>query len=187
MEDIKDRLGDYKYNFFYNLQNYLNTELIFFGSIKRIDFFEKASDIDIIIITENVKSLLSKIQNYLNIDKNSIQKIVQQYSIYDKRIISGYKLKYKDNNNSDLFFDILIYDDKYREDVMKNVDDINNLPLYIIIILYILKLFYYRLALISSSTYNNLKCFLFHCYFNRELKFYDKQHSTTIMMDNYLI
>ena len=40
MEDIKDRLGNYKYNFFNNLQNYIETELIFFGSIKRFDFFK---------------------------------------------------------------------------------------------------------------------------------------------------
>jgi len=68
MEDIKDRLGNYKYNFFYNLQNYIETELIFFGSIKRFDFFKNSSDIDIIIITDNVKSLLYKVQNFSRAD-----------------------------------------------------------------------------------------------------------------------
>ena len=29
MEDIKERLGEYKYNFFKNFQNYLDTELMF--------------------------------------------------------------------------------------------------------------------------------------------------------------
>ena len=74
MEDIKDRLGNYKYNFFNNLQNYIETELIFFGSIKRFDFFKNSSDIDIIIITDNVKSLLYKVQNFLNIKKQTLKK-----------------------------------------------------------------------------------------------------------------
>ena len=69
MEDIRDRLGEDKYSFFRDLQNYLDTELIFFGSIKRVDFFKNSSDVDIIIITDNVVSILSKVQNYLQIDK----------------------------------------------------------------------------------------------------------------------
>ena len=33
MEAIKERLSEYKYDFFTNLQNYLGSELIFYGSI----------------------------------------------------------------------------------------------------------------------------------------------------------
>ena len=127
MEDIKDRLGNYKYNFFNNLQNYIETELIFFGSIKRFDFFKNSSDIDIIIITDDVKSLLYKVQNFLNIKKTNIKKIYQQYSVNDN-IVYGYKIKY-DDKDSDMSFDLLIYDDKFRTDVMKNINDINNLPI----------------------------------------------------------
>ena len=134
MEDIRDRLGEYKYNYFNSLQNYLETELYFFGSIKRVDYFSNASDIDIIVITDNVKSILSKIQTYLNISKDNTQKIFQQHSVYDKGIITGYKIKYKNDENN-IEFDLLIYDEKFRNIVLQNINNINNFPLYMIIIL----------------------------------------------------
>jgi len=185
MEDIKDRLGEYKYNFFTDLQNYLNTELLFFGSIKRIDFFENASDIDIIVITDNVNSLLSKLKNYLKVTNTSIQKIYQQFSIYDRGIVTGYKLKYKNDDDPNLVFDILIYDEKNRNVIMKNINDINNLPSYMILILYILKFLYYKLGLLTNYIYTNIKTYIFHCYFNKKLKKYDHEHATTIMLDNF--
>ena len=180
MEDIKDRLGTYKYNYFNNLQNYLETELHFFGSIKRVDYISNSSDIDIIVITDNVKSMLSKIQTYLNVSKDKTQKIFQQYSVYDKEVITGYKIKYNENN---IEFDLLVYDDKYRKVVLQNIYDINNLPLYMITILYILKILYYKLHLISRRIYNNLKCHLFACYFNGELRYYDIKTAQVIMLD----
>jgi len=183
MEEIKERLGEYKYNFFNKLQNYIECELIFFGSIKRIDFFKNASDIDIIIISDNVKSLLYKVQNYLNIKKTSIQKIYQQYSVNDN-IVSGYKIKYDDKNN-DISFDLLIYDDKFRKNVMKNINDINNLPIYMLVILYILKSLHYSLYLIPKSIYVYLKCFIFYCYFNKSLRYYNKNFATVVMLENF--
>ena len=180
MEDIKDRLGEYKYNFFNSLQNYLETELYFYGSIKRFDYISNSSDIDIIVITDNVKSMLSKIQTYLNVSKDKTQKIFQQYSVYDKEVITGYKIKYNENN---IEFDLLVYDDKYRKVVLQNIYDINNLPLYMITILYILKILYYKLHLISRRIYNNLKCHLFACYFNGELRYYNIDKAQVIMLD----
>ena len=180
MEDIKDRLGEYKYNFFNSLQNYLETELYFYGSIKRFDYISNSSDIDIIVITDNVKSMLSKIQTYLNVSKDKTQKIFQQYSVYDKEVITGYKIKYNENN---IEFDLLVYDDKYRKVVLQNIYDINNLPLYMITILYILKILYYKLHLISRRIYNNLKCHLFACYFNGEFRYYSIDKAQVIMLD----
>ena len=182
MEDIKERLGEYKYNFFTNLQNYLETELYFFGSIKRFDYISNSSDIDIIVITDNVKSMLSKIQSYLNVNKDNTQKIFQQYNANDRGIITGYKIKYNEN---DIEFDLLIYDDKFRNAVLQNINDINNLPLYMIIILYILKILYYKLHFISKKIYNNLKCYLFVCYFNGELRYYNKERAQVIMLDEF--
>ena len=183
MEDIRDRLGEYKYNYFNSLQNYLETELYFFGSIKRCDYFSNASDIDIIVITDNVKSILSKIQTYLNISKDNTQKIFQQYSVYDKGIITGYKIKYKNDENN-IEFDLLIYDEKFRNIVLQNINNINNFPLYMIIILCILKFLYYKLHFISQQKYTSLKCHLFNCYFNGELRYYKKESALTIILDN---
>jgi predicted nucleotidyltransferase len=180
MEDIKDRLGEYKYNFFTNLQNYLETELYFYGSIKRVDYISNASDVDILVITDNVKSMLSKIRTYLNINKDKTKKIFQQHSVYDKGMIIGYKIKYEIDENG-IEFDLLVYDEKNRKAVLQNVYDINNFPLYIIVPLYILKILYYKLHFISKQIYNNLKCHLFACYFNGELRYYNKESSQVIL------
>ena len=184
MEDIIDRLGEYKYNFFTNLQNYLETELYFFGSIKRVDYFSNSSDIDIIVITDNVKSMLSKIQTYLNVNKYNTQKIFQQYNVNDKGIITGYKIKYG-NPEENIYFDLLIYDEKFRKDIMQNINEINNLPLYMVIILYIVKFLHYTLCFIPDDMYLYFKNCIFFSYFNRELKYYKKEFSPVIMVENY--
>jgi hypothetical protein len=124
--------------------------------------------------------MLSKIQTYLNVSKDKTQKIFQQYSVYDKEVVTGYKIKYNENN---IEFDLLVYDDKYRKVVLQNIYDINNLPLYMITILYILKILYYKLHLISRRIYNNLKCHLFACYFNGELRYYNIDKAQVIMLD----
>jgi len=184
MEEIKDKLGDYKYNFFKNLQHYLDSELIFYGSIKRADYFSNASDIDITVITDNVPSILSKIQNYLKINKADIKKIYQKYYERTSDVVSGYKIKYNEPEHN-LVFDILIYDEKYRSVVMENINSINHLPAYIIVILFILKIFYYHLYLIPKSYFLYLKNSLFYMYFNKKIWFYKKNQASTIILDNF--
>lgn len=183
MEDIKDRLGDYRYNYFSNLQKYLDTELYFYGSIKRSDYFQKGSDIDITVITDNVHSTLSKLQNYLNIKKTEIKKIYQKFYIRSKSIVVGYKIKYEDKERN-FSFDILIYDEKYRKSVLENLNDINNLPGYMVVILIIIKILYYSLGIISKDIYLYLKNAIFHMYFNQTICIYDKKKGTTVILDN---
>ena len=183
MEDIKDRLGDYRYNYFSNLQKYLDTELYFYGSIKRSDYFQKGSDIDITVITDNVHSTLSKLQNYLNIKKTEIKKIYQKFYIRSKSIVVGYKIKYEDKERN-FSFDILIYDEKYRKSVLENLNDINNLPGYMIVILITIKILYYSLGIISKDIYLYLKNAIFHMYFNQTICIYDKKKGTTVILDN---
>ena len=182
MEDIKDRLGEYKYNYFTNLQNYLDTELYFYGSIKRFDYISNSSDVDIIVITDNVKSMLSKIQTYLNISKDKSKKMIQQHSINDKGFITGNKIKYQKDENG-IEFDLIIYDEKYRKAVLQNIYNINNFPLYIIIPVYILKILYYKLYLISRKIYIDLKNLIFDYYFNREFRYYNIDKAQVIMLD----
>jgi predicted nucleotidyltransferase len=184
MEEIKYRLGEYKYDFFTKLQNYLNNELIFFGSIKRADYFKNASDIDIAIITDNASSLLPKIKSYLNIKNSSIKKIYQKFTEKSSIVITGYKIKYEDKENN-LIFDLLIYDEKYKNIVMENINEINNFPLYIIVTLSILKFIYYNLLLMSKETYLYLKNSIFYMYFNKKLGIYNKKLITTISVDYF--
>jgi predicted nucleotidyltransferase len=181
MEDIKERLGEYKYNYLTNLQKYLDTELYFYGSIKRLDYFSNASDIDIAIITENVNSIISKAQIYLNIKKKDIKKIYQKLS-NSNNIVKGYKIKYE-NTDSNLNFDLLIYDKKYKKTVIENINEINNLPTYLVIILVIIKIFYYNLGLISKDMYLYYKNTLFYMYFNKKFEIYNKKNMSTIILD----
>ena len=164
IENIKKRLNDYKYNFFSNLQHYLDTELLFYGSIKRLDYFKNNSDIDIAIITDNSSSMLSKIKNYLNITNTKVQKIYKKFSD-NSVLINGYKLTYKDEDN-DMGFDIVIYDEKYRNIIIKDVNDINNLPIYVVMLLCILKTLFYKLQIIPKALFLYLKNTLFSFYLN---------------------
>jgi len=182
MDEIKGRLGDYKYNFFTNLQNYVGSELLFFGSIKRIDFFPNASDIDIIIITDNVDEMINKVHHYLQLKKTDVKKIYQRFSKKSGGVIIGHKIKYVDQSN-DCAFDLLIYDEKYREAVTQNINDINNMAPYMVAVLYIMKYLYYRLGLMTNSMYLYLKNALFHMYFTGTL-FYKREFSQTIIVDN---
>jgi hypothetical protein len=181
MEDIKERLGEYKYNYFSDLQRHLDTELYFYGSIKRPDYFSNASDVDITIITDNINSLLLKAQIHLKIKKKDIKKIYQKF-YENSNIVIGYKIKYEDKDNN-LFYDLLIYDEKYRKMVLHNINDINNLPTYLIIILVVLKTIYYSLGIISKEMYLYCKNSLFYMYFNKKFDFYHKKNTSTIILD----
>jgi predicted nucleotidyltransferase len=182
MEDIKHRLSEYKYNFFTNLQNYLDTELIFYGSIKRYDYFKESSDIDITVITDNIKSTLLKLQVYLKVQKGKIKKLIQKFTHQDSNIVNGYKIKYKDIEN-DIIFDILVYDEKYRIPVMNNINKINNLPTYMIVLMCILKYLYYTLGLLTKGMFLDIKNFIFTWYFTNKLNFDKKNYMSTIFLD----
>lgn len=167
MEDIKEKISDNQYIFLKNLQDYIGIKLIFFGSIKRCDFMSENSDIDIAIISDNINSTLKKLQNYLNLHDNKIRKFVQK--IPNKNgIIDGYKTNY-DNECINLSLEILIYDEKYRNDVMFNIHKINNLPFYIVLLLIILKFFYYELHIISIQNLKFFKKKLLHKYLHQDL------------------
>lgn len=185
MEDIKNKLGEYRYNYFQGLQNYLEKDLHFYGSIKRYDFFEN-SDIDVIVITDNVNSTLSKLKNYLNVKKTDIVKLVQRLYNKPNKIIIGYKIKYIDESHN-LKFDILVYDEEYRDIMIQHIDAINNLPFYMIFVFVILKVIYYDLCMISSKKYYKLKSWLFTSYWSKQIMFNNKQLETTIMLDETLI
>ena len=61
------------------------------------------------------------------------------FVFFTSTFIFMFIVKYNENN---IEFDLLVYDDKYRKVVLQNIYDINNLPLYMITILYILKILY---------------------------------------------
>jgi len=167
MEDIKEKIGDNKYIFLKKLEAYIENKLIFFGSIKRCDFISENSDIDIAIISDNIDSTLKKLQNYLNLHDNKIRKIIQK--IPNKNgIIYGYKTNYE-NQCLGLSLEIIIYDAKYRSDIMFHINKINNLPFYIVLPLLLLKILYYKLNIIPKDLLNYFKVFLLHKHLNQKL------------------
>ena len=67
METTKNKMPEYNNIFFEKLKNYLDTKLYFFGSVQRPDYFQKGSDIDVAIFTDNIKSTVTKLQSFLNV------------------------------------------------------------------------------------------------------------------------
>jgi|688.fasta_scaffold439865_1 hypothetical protein len=169
MDNIKPRLGDYKYHFLLNLQNYLDTTLLFFGSIQRIDYFEGSSDIDIAVLTDNPTSMMSKIKHHLNISNSNITRIYQSFN-NDKEhsLIRGYKMTYKDTERN-WGFDIIIYDEKYKNSVLNEITITNNLPFYITWWFFIIKFLYYKLNVISKSLYYKMKQVIFNIIMDKQV------------------
>jgi predicted nucleotidyltransferase len=170
MEDIKDKITERNYHFLKKFENYIGAELIFFGSVKRCDYFEENSDIDIAIISDNVQDTLTKIKFFLDINNSKIRKIFQKFPNNDDNniIVYGYKTNYNDYSNN-LSLEIILYDEKYRKQVMESVNNINNFPFYITYFLIIIKLFYYKFNLISSKTYKWFKDILMENYLKQDL------------------
>jgi predicted nucleotidyltransferase len=167
IEKIKNNLTDYDYQFLTNLQRYIDSELIFFGSIKRCDFFIGKSDIDIAIITDNVESVKKKLQNYLNIGKSRIKKSMQKIPNSNK-IVYGYKINFDDAKNN-LYLEIIIYDEQYRSFIINNIEKTTNLPFYITIIYFILKFLTYYLMILPNDVLKYCKNFVMNNYLEQTL------------------
>jgi len=157
MTKTRNKLPDTTNNFLTNLSEYLQTELYFYGSIQRGDFFPGHSDIDIDIFTSNEKSTINTLSNYLQIDKNKFKKVIWQNE--KKHMIYGYK-KYYENELLNLKIEFSIYNEKYKKDVLESHEYKTNLPLHIVVLLYLLKFFYYKLHIIDTKMYKKYKDYI---------------------------
>jgi len=151
MEKLNKRLTDKQNTFFNDLSIYIDQPIYFFGSINRIDYFPGKSDIDVVIFTDNESYTIQMLCNFLNIKRNEIRKSI--YRI-DSTIVRGYKAIYKDNN---IEVEIAIYNNKHKTIVLDDNNKCSNLPLYIYIILIIVKFFYYNLSIIPQNIYRKIK------------------------------
>ena len=155
---IQKKLTDNQRIFLNSLKNYIDDDIYLYGSINRIDYIPGKSDLDIDIFTDNENSLIHKLSSFLHLKKESFLKIV--YRI-DNKIINGFKTKYENIENN-LIVEISIYNQKHKEIIMKQHNKANKLPYIILVLLYILKCFYYRLGIISPEIYSKMKHFLLH-------------------------
>ena len=165
MEKINKRLTYNQKQFCDSFSQYIDKQLYFYGSIKRADFIPGKSDIDVDIFTDNESSTNQLICNFLNIKRSDIKKFV--YKI-NSVMVYGYKAKYEDEKNG-IKIEFSIYNNKYKTVILNDRNYGEYLPFYIIIALYVIKILFYNLQIITKKTYKRCKRFLMNP--GDELKF----------------
>lgn len=143
--------------FFTDLQNYLDTDLYFYGSVNRSDYVHDKSDIDIAIFTDNEYSIMSKLQHFLHVKRNAFDKIVWKL---EGNMIYGYKIKCNKYTNSKC--EIAIYNNVFKEILLPEMRTYNYVPFHVGILLFILKTLYYTFPILSSNTYMMCKRYIFN-------------------------
>jgi predicted nucleotidyltransferase len=155
METTKNAMSEYNNIFFDKFKNYLDTKLYFFGSVQRDDYFPKSSDIDVAIFTDNIKSTITKIQSFLNVNNNDLKKFVWRLN-YDNSLVNGYKIMYKELDNN-LIVEISVYDEKYKVGILNEHNGKRVLPFYATYALIIIKFLFYTLNIMPKEWYIFLK------------------------------
>jgi hypothetical protein len=165
METTKNEITPEQRDFFDKLKNYINKPIYFYGSVQRNDYFPGKSDFDVDIFTDNESSTIYQLCNFLDLKKSDFKKFV--YKI-NNEVVNGYKVNYKDETKH-FKIEIGLYNEKFKEIVIKDHLKDFELPLYVSVILIILKFLFYKLEIISKQTYKRLKRFLMND--QDELKF----------------
>jgi predicted nucleotidyltransferase len=158
METTKNNLTSEQMKFFKKLSNYLDTQLYYYGSIQRHDYFPGTSDIDVCIFTDNNTQTKYKLLSFLGLKKNEYKKIIFKLN-KGKRIVYGYKIKYKCDKRK-INVEFAIYNDKDKEDVLREHNFKKDLPFYILWLLIFIKFFYYSLEIMPKSFYYKCKRFI---------------------------
>lgn len=155
METTKNKMSPFAENFFNKIKNYLDTKLYYYGSIQRGDYFPNSSDIDVDIFTDNEQSTITKLQNFLSIEKHELKKFVYRLHKTNK-VVYGYKVKYNDKTHN-FSTELSIYNEKDKESVLQEHISKIDLPYFVGVLLYILKFLYYKLQIIPKETYFKFK------------------------------
>ena len=159
METTKNKLTHEEEIFFKKLINYLDTKLYFFGSIQRDDYLPNSSDIDVDIFTENENSIITKMINFLNVERNQFKKIIWKLHNFNNKVIHGYKIMYKNTENN-FSVEFSIYNEKIKNEILSEHNGKRIIPLYATILLIILKFLFYTLHIIPSNWYIQGKRFI---------------------------
>lgn len=155
METTKNVMPEHNNVFFDKLKIYLDTPIYFFGSVQRDDYFPNSSDIDVAIFTDNMKSTISKLQSFLNVNRKDFKEFVWRLNC-DNSLVKGYKIMYKKPARN-FSAEISIYDEKYKERVLTEHNGKRELPFYATIALIIIKYLFYSFNIIPSGWYIYLK------------------------------
>jgi hypothetical protein len=155
METTKNKLPENVKIFFNDLSKYLDTKLLFYGSVQRQDYFPGSSDIDVDVFTDNIGSTISRMQHFLHVKKSSFKKIIWRLS-HNGEMVYGRKIMYK-NPDLDISVEFSIYDNKNKKGVLEQHLKKTVIPFYATILLFIIKKLYYDLHILSLSSYKYLK------------------------------
>ena len=155
METIKNKLPQNTLTFFEELSEFLNTKLLFFGSVQRSDYFPGESDIDVDIFTENENQTIVKLQHFLHVSRKEFKKFVWRLN-HNNTIAYGYKIFYK-NKAENICVEFSIYNEKYKNGVMKEHLMKTELPFYASWFLIILKILFYNLHILDKKTFSYWK------------------------------
>ncbi len=149
MNTIRNDLPQKTKDFFKKMENYLDTQLVFYGSVIRSDYVPGKSDIDVAVFTDNENSIMSKLQHFLHVKRSEFDKVVWKL---DGKMIYGYKIKILEQNA-----EIAIYNNDFKDILIEELNKpIINKTFLTTTLLLLLKLFYYQLPLIPTDLY--LKC-----------------------------
>ena len=157
MNTIRDDFPKDVKDFFKRLENYLDTDLYFYGSVNRSDYVHNKSDIDIAIFTDNEYSTITKLQHFLHVKQNAFDKVIWKL---DGKMIYGYKIKCE--KYMEIKCEIAIYNNDFKNILIKEISQYNSVPPHIAILLFILKTMYYTFPIISQQTYSSYKRYIFN-------------------------
>jgi hypothetical protein len=155
METTKNKLPEKEQQFFNELSKYLDTSLYYYGSVQRNDYFPGKSDIDVDIFTDNEHALIARMQHFLHVERRAFKKFVWRLN-HNNKMIYGYKIMYK-NSEQNFSTEISIYNEKIKNDILKEHINKISLPFYISWLLVSLKILYYNLNIIDKHTFRYLK------------------------------
>jgi hypothetical protein len=155
MEYTKNSLPPNAKVFFDKLSNYLNTKIYYFGSIQRYDYYPNSSDIDIDIFTDNEQQTINYLINFLGLNRYEFKKFVYRLHKTNK-LVYGHKVKYKEPHHN-FSVEISIYNENDKFEVLIEHNSKINIPIYISLLLIILKNLFYNFNLISKNNYKYIK------------------------------
>lgn len=163
-----NNLSQEAHTFFYELQDYLdndfNTEMYFYGSVQRFDYFPGQSDIDIGILTDNEYSVMNKMQHFLStrtslkVDKKDFIKVAWKLN---GNYIYGYKLKYE-NPELNVIAEFAIFNNKFKNILVQEHYRTIDIPFFTAFLVLLLKFFYYVIPLLPTKVFAYLKRKLFN-------------------------
>ena len=153
MNTIPSKLPRDVQDLFKRIENYLDTELYFYGSVTRSDYIHNKSDIDVAVFTDNEYSDINKLQHILGLHQNSIRKIVWKLN---GKMIYGYKI-----NITHIKCELSIFNNDFKEVIVNDYTKPNKRQSFMVHTMWwISKIFYYQIPLIPKQIYVDLKKFI---------------------------